>query len=59
MIVANTLEGMKQWALIKNRNGDFIRVPRRTLAQEVLQGVENASAGKTIHLSSLRNDHAA
>ena len=59
MIVANTLEGMADWALIKNRNSDFIKVPRRTLAQVVLKGVENTVAGKTLHIEPVGNGYAA
>jgi phosphopantothenate-cysteine ligase/phosphopantothenoylcysteine decarboxylase/phosphopantothenate--cysteine ligase len=57
MIVANTLEGMADWAIISNRSGDVVKVPRHALAHEVLRGIENASAGRSNHRASLRMDH--
>jgi hypothetical protein len=47
MIVANTLEGMAEWAIIKTRSGDFVRAPRRVLAQKVLYEVELISKSKS------------
>jgi phosphopantothenate---cysteine ligase (CTP) len=43
LIVANSLEGMNSWALIKARDHDFARVSRSSLAREVVEAVELVS----------------
>jgi phosphopantothenate-cysteine ligase/phosphopantothenoylcysteine decarboxylase/phosphopantothenate--cysteine ligase len=47
MVVANTLEGMNQWALINTRHGDVIKVQRTVLPQCVIQAIECGSFGRT------------
>lgn len=42
-IVANTLEGMHEWATIGDRSDQFVRVPRPTLAAEILGRVEETA----------------
>jgi phosphopantothenate-cysteine ligase/phosphopantothenoylcysteine decarboxylase/phosphopantothenate--cysteine ligase len=59
MIVANTLEGMADWAIISNRSGDVVKVPRHALAHEVLIGIENAATGRSNHCASPQIDHVA
>jgi phosphopantothenate---cysteine ligase (CTP) len=47
LMVANTLEGAATWAYIGPLLGRYERIPRRLLAERVLQAVENAHRERT------------
>lgn len=54
LIAANTLEGMHEWALIKEANHDFERIKRPQLADELLNRVERNAAKR---FAGLRKHH--
>jgi phosphopantothenate---cysteine ligase (CTP) len=56
LVVANTLDEMDSWALIKARHDDFVMVSRKDLSQQVLSSLEFiATAQKTPRGKALLN----
>jgi phosphopantothenate-cysteine ligase/phosphopantothenoylcysteine decarboxylase/phosphopantothenate--cysteine ligase len=55
LIVANTLEGMHDWALLGRRQGEPLRIDRQGLPAVLLQEIETIQRNGAPHISSLVN----